>query len=57
MSLNKELETCFLFKNIQKSFKEGLKRIKPEYYVIRKDKFRNSGGLLTEKLTLMKILS
>ena len=47
MSLNKELETCFLFKNIQKSFKEGLKRIKPEYYVIRKDKFRNSGGLLT----------
>ena len=35
-----------------KSYKEGLKRIKLEYYVIRKDKIDNSDGLLANNLFL-----
>ena len=31
---------------------EGLKRINPEYYIIRKDKIGISGGLLENKLFL-----
>ena len=44
--------TRFVYSKDKNEIKEGLKRIKPEYYVIRKDKMGSSGGLLTKKLFL-----
>ena len=44
--------TRFVYSKDKNEIQEGLKRIKPEYYVIRKDKIGNSGGLLTKKLFL-----
>ena len=44
--------TRFVYSKEKNEIKEGLKRIKPEYYVIRKDKIGNSGGLLENKLFL-----
>jgi len=41
--------TRFVYSKEKNEIKEGLKRIKPEYYVIRKDKIGNSGGLLENK--------
>ena len=50
MSLNKELETCFLFNNIQKSFKEGLKRIKPNIMLLEKTNLETLVGYLRKNL-------
>ena len=36
----------------ENQIKEGLKRIKPKYYVIRKDKIENSGVLFAKKTYL-----
>ena len=44
--------TRFVYSKDEKEIKEGLKRIKPEYYVIRKDKIGNAGGLLAKKIYL-----
>ena len=44
--------TRFVYSKDKNEIQEGLKRIKPEYYVIRKDKLGSSGGLLTKKLFL-----
>ena len=44
--------TRFVYSKDEKEIKEGLKRIKPEYYVIRKDKIGNAGGLLAKKTYL-----
>ena len=44
--------TRFVYSKDKSEIKEGLKRIKPEYYVIRKDKIENSGGLLANKFFL-----
>ena len=44
--------TRFVYSKDKNEIQEGLKRIKPEYYVIRKDKIGSSGGLLTKKLFL-----
>jgi len=44
--------TRFVYSKDKNQIKEGLKRIKPEYYVIRKDKIRNSGELLANKFFL-----
>jgi len=44
--------TRFVYSKDKNEIKEGLKRIKPEYYVIRKDKIGTSGGLLAKKLFL-----
>ena len=44
--------TRFVYSKDKNEIKEGLKRIKPEYYVIRKDKIGNSGGLLANKFFL-----
>ena len=41
--------TRFVYSKDKNEIQEGLKRIKPEYYVIRKDKIGSSGGLLTKK--------
>ena len=41
--------TRFVYSKEKNEIKQGLKRIKPEYYVIRKDKIGNSGGLLENK--------
>ncbi len=41
--------TRFVYSNNKEAIREGLKKIKPEYYVIRKDKIGNSGGLLENK--------
>ncbi len=41
--------TRFVYSKDKKEIKEGLKRLKPEYYVIRKDKIGFSGGLLQNK--------
>ena len=41
--------TRFVYSKDKNEIKEGLKRIKPEYYVIRKDKIGNSGGMLENK--------
>ena len=41
--------TRFVYSKYNKEINEGLKRIKPEYYVIRKDKIGNPGGLLENK--------
>jgi len=41
--------TRFVYSKDKNEIMEGLKRIKPEYYVIRKDKIGNSGGLLENK--------
>ena len=46
------LRTRFVYSKDKNEIQEGLKRIKPEYYVIRKDKIGSSGGLLTKKLFL-----
>jgi len=46
--------TRFVYSNNKNEIKEGLKRIKPEYYVIRKDKIGRSGGLLANKFFLDK---
>jgi len=46
--------TRFVYSKDKNEIKEGLKRIKPEYYVIRKDRIGNSGGLLAKKLFLDK---
>ena len=47
--------TRFVYSNEMSEIKEGMKRINPEFYVIRKDKIGNSGGLLAKSLSLMKI--
>ena len=47
--INEVIENGYIVKN---EIMEGLKRIKPEYYVIRKDKIGISGGLLAKKLFL-----
>ena len=44
--------TRFVYSEDENEIKEGLKRIKPKYYVIRKDKIGNSGGLLAKKTYL-----
>ena len=44
--------TRFVYSKNANEIKEGLKRIKPEYYVIRKDKIENSGVLLAKKTYL-----
>ena len=44
--------TRFVFSKDENEIKEGLKRIKPKYYVIRKDKIGNTGGLLAKKTYL-----
>ena len=44
--------TRFVYSKDENEIKEGLKRIKPKYYVIRKDKIGNSGGLLAKKTYL-----
>ena len=44
--------TRFVYSKDKNNIKEGLKRIKPEYYVIRKDKIGNYGGLLANKFFL-----
>ena len=44
--------TRFVYSNNKGDIREGLKKIKPEYYVIRKDKIGSSGGLLAKKLFL-----
>ncbi len=44
--------TRFVFSKDKNEIMEGLKRIKPEYYVIRKDKIGIYGGLLENKLFL-----
>ena len=44
--------TRFVYSKDKNQIKEGFKRIKPEYYVIRKDKIGISGGLLAKKLFL-----
>ena len=44
--------TRFVYSKEKNEIKEGLKRIKPEYYVIRKDKIGFSGGLLSNKYFL-----
>ena len=44
--------TRFVYSKDKNEIKEGLKRIKPEYYVIRKDKIGKSGGLLANKFFL-----
>jgi len=41
--------TRFVYSKDKNEILEGLKRIKPEYYVIRKDKIKNSGGPLENK--------
>jgi len=46
--------TRFVYSKDKNEIMEGLKRIKPEYYVIRKDKIGISGGLLENKLFLDK---
>ena len=49
--------TRFVYSKDEKELIEGLKRIRPKYYVIRKDKLGISGGLLAEKTYLDEILS
>ena len=44
--------TRFVYSKDENQIKEGLKRIKPKYYVIRKDKIGNSSGLLAKKTYL-----
>ena len=44
--------TRFVYSKDENQIKEGLKRIKPKYYVIRKDKIENSGVLLAKKTYL-----
>ena len=44
--------TRFVFSKDKNEIMEGLKRIKPKFYVIRKDKIGNTGGLLENKLFL-----
>ena len=44
--------TRFVYSIDKNEIKDGLNRIKPEYYVIRKDKIGISGGLLGNKLFL-----
>jgi len=44
--------TRFIYSKDKNEIKEGLKRIKAEYYVIRKDKIENSSGLLAKKFFL-----
>jgi len=44
--------TRFVYSKDKNEIMEGFKRIKPEYYVIRKDKIRNSDGLLANKFFL-----
>jgi len=44
--------TRFVYSKDKNEIKEGLKRINPEYYVIRKDKIGRSGGLLAKKIFL-----
>ena len=44
--------TRFVYSMDKNEIKDGLNRIKPEYYVIRKDKIGISGGLLGNKLFL-----
>ena len=44
--------TRFVYSKDKNEIKEGLKRLKPEYYVIRKDKLGNSDRLLTKKVFL-----
>jgi len=44
--------TRFVYSEDENEIKEGLKRIKPKYYVIRKDKIGDSGGLLAKKTYL-----
>ena len=44
--------TRFVYSKDKNEVKAGLKRITPEYYVIRKDKMGSSGGLLTKKFFL-----
>jgi len=44
--------TRFVYSKDINIIKEGLKRIKPEYYVIRKDKIGGTGGLLTKEFFL-----
>ena len=44
--------TRFVYSKDEDQIKEGLKRIKPKYYVIRKDKIENSGVLLAKKTYL-----
>ena len=44
--------TRFVYSKDENQVKEGLKRIKPKYYVIRKDKIKNSGVLLAKKTYL-----
>ena len=46
--------TRFVYSNNKDAIREGLKKIKPEYYVIRKDKIGSSDGLLAKKLFLDK---
>ena len=41
--------TRFVYSKDKNEIMEGLKRIKPEYYVIRKNKIGNSGVLLANK--------
>ena len=40
------------YSNNKDYIRKGLKKIKPEYYVIKKDKIGVSGGLLAKKLFL-----
>jgi len=44
--------TRFVYSNDKNEIMEGFRRIKPEYYVIRKDKIRNTDGLLANKFFL-----
>ena len=44
--------TRFVYSKDKNEVKAGLKRIKPEYYVIRKDKIGYSNGLLANKIFL-----
>jgi len=44
--------TRFVYSKDKNEIMEGFKRIKPEYYVIRKDKIGNSDGLLANKFFL-----
>ena len=41
--------TRFVYSKDENVIKEGLKKLKPKYYVIRKDKIGNAGGLLAKK--------